>query len=184
MEVSGQLHVPAALPLVPINYEAAWTPRPVWTTWRRDNSWFYRDSNSKHLVVQPVANRYTDYAIPAPTCCRIATEIIEQPLTTEPGITLSQTGLEGNLSRLLFIFYYFDIGGGVQTGSTRHCGHSWPIVPALGDREDGEVGGVNGFGRGNRSTRRKYAPTPFCPPQIPLARPGREPGPRRWEASD
>jgi hypothetical protein len=33
-----------------------------------------------------------------------------------------------------------------------------------------------GFGRGNRSTRRKPAPTPLCPPQIPPARPGREPG--------
>jgi hypothetical protein len=42
----------------------------------------------------------------------------------------------------------------------------------------------NGFGRGNRSTQRKPAPTPFCPPQIPLARPGHEPGPPRWEASD
>jgi hypothetical protein len=38
----------------------------------------------------------------------------------------------------------------------------------VGDCEDGEVGGMNGFGRGNRSTRRKPAPTPLCPPQIPL----------------
>jgi hypothetical protein len=45
---------------------------------------------------------------------------------------------------------------------------------------DGEVGRMNGFGRGNRSTRRKPAPTPLCPPQIPLARPGREPGPPRY----
>jgi hypothetical protein len=57
-------------------------------------------------------------------------------------------------------------GGGVQTGSTRHVGHllaycSWP-----GDCEDGEFGGMNG--RGNRSTRRKPATTPLCPPQIPL----------------
>jgi hypothetical protein len=52
----------------------------------------------------------------------------------------------------------------------------------LGDC-DGEVGGMNGFGRGNRSTRRKPAPTPLCPPQIQLVRPGREPGPPRWEAS-
>jgi hypothetical protein len=39
---------------------------------------------------------------------------------------------------------------------------------------------MNGFGRGNRSTRRKPAPTSLCPPQIPLAKPG----PPRWEASD
>jgi hypothetical protein len=31
---------------------------------------------------------------------------------------------------------------------------------------DCDVGGMNGFGRGNRSTRRKSAPTPLCPPQI------------------
>jgi hypothetical protein len=52
------------------------------------------------------------------------------------------------------------------------------------EEEEEEVGGMNGFGRGNRSTRRKPAPTPICPPQISLARPGREPRPPRWEASD
>jgi len=39
MEVSGQLHAPAALPLgkeplVPTEYEAGWDPEPVWTWWR------------------------------------------------------------------------------------------------------------------------------------------------------
>jgi hypothetical protein len=52
----------------------------------------------------------------------------------------------------LFIFIYLNIRGGVHTGSTRHCGHYWPIVPAPGDCEDGEFGGMNSFGRGNRST--------------------------------
>jgi hypothetical protein len=42
----------------------------------------------------------------------------------------------------------------------------WPIVPAPGDCEDGEFGGMND--RGNRSIRRKSAPAPLCPPQIPL----------------
>jgi hypothetical protein len=32
------------------------------------------------------------------------------------------------------------------------------------DDDDGEDGGMNGFGRRNRSTRRKPAPTPLCPP--------------------
>jgi hypothetical protein len=59
-------------------------------------------------------------------------------------------------------------GGVVHTGSTRHCGHYWPIEPAPGDCEDGEVGGMNGFGMGNSSTRRKSAPAPLCPPQIQL----------------
>jgi hypothetical protein len=53
-----------------------------------------------------------------------------------------------------------------------------------GGEDDGEIGGMNGSGRGNRNTRRKPAPTPLCPPQIPLATPGLEPRPPRWEASD
>jgi hypothetical protein len=44
---------------------------------------------------------------------------------------------------------------------------NWPIVLAPGDCEDGEFGGMK-IGRGNRSTRRKPAPVPLCPPQIPL----------------
>jgi hypothetical protein len=37
----------------------------------------------------------------------------------------------------------------------------WPIY------DDGEFGGMK-IGRGNRSTRRKPAPAPLCPPQITL----------------
>jgi hypothetical protein len=43
----------------------------------------------------------------------------------------------------------------------------WPIVPASGDCEDGEFGGMK-IGKGKRNTRRKLAPVPLCPPQIPL----------------
>jgi hypothetical protein len=43
----------------------------------------------------------------------------------------------------------------------------WPIVPAPGDYDDGEFGGKK-IGRENRSTRRKPAPAPLCPLQIPL----------------
>jgi hypothetical protein len=42
-----------------------------------------------------------------------------------------------------------------------------PIVPALGDHDDVEIAGM--IGRGNRSTRRKPAPVPLCPPQTPHA---------------
>jgi hypothetical protein len=56
-------------------------------------------------------------------------------------------------------------GGWSPVGSTWHCGHQWPIVPAPGDYDDGEIGGM--IGRGNRSTRRKPALVPLCPPQIP-----------------
>jgi hypothetical protein len=43
----------------------------------------------------------------------------------------------------------------------------WSIVPASGDYDDGEFGGMK-IGRGNQSTRRTPASAPFCPPQIPL----------------
>jgi hypothetical protein len=43
----------------------------------------------------------------------------------------------------------------------------WPILPAPGSYDDGELGGMK-ISRGNRSTRRKPAPAPLCPPQIPL----------------
>jgi hypothetical protein len=41
MEMSGQLHSPAALfpgkeSMVPIGQEAGWTPEPVWTRWWRE----------------------------------------------------------------------------------------------------------------------------------------------------
>jgi hypothetical protein len=35
-----------------------------------------------------------------------------------------------------------------------------------GDCDCGEIGGMK-IGRGNRSTQRKPAPAPLCPPQIP-----------------
>jgi hypothetical protein len=42
-----------------------------------------------------------------------------------------------------------------------------PIVPTPDDYDDGEIGGM--IVRGNRSTRRKPAPVPLCPPQTPHA---------------
>jgi hypothetical protein len=50
---------------VPMLEEFGWTPEPVWAIWRSENFLPYRDSNSPPLVVQPVASRYTDWAIPA-----------------------------------------------------------------------------------------------------------------------
>jgi hypothetical protein len=41
----------------------------------------------------------------------------------------------------------------------------WRIVPAPDDNDEcGAVGGM--IGRGNRSTRKKPAPVPICPPQF------------------
>jgi hypothetical protein len=71
------------------------------------------------------------------------------------------------------IVYYLKLklnwysGGWIPVQSTRHYGHQWPIVPAPGDYDDGEIGGI--IGRGDRSTRRKPAPVPLCPPQTPHA---------------
>jgi hypothetical protein len=58
---------------------------------------------------------------------------------------------------------------GVGLYVTRYCGHFWPIVqPQIIDEGDcGVIGGMK-IGRGNRSTRRKPAPAPLCPPEIPL----------------
>jgi hypothetical protein len=43
-----------------------------------------------------------------------------------------------------------------------------PIVSAPGNYDDGEFGGMM-IDRGNRSTQRKPAPVPLCPPQTPHA---------------
>jgi hypothetical protein len=57
-----------------------------------------------------------------------------------------------------------------------------PIVAAPCDYDDGEIGEM--IGRGNRSTRRKPALLPLCPPQTPHTLAERERGPPRWEPSD
>jgi hypothetical protein len=43
---------------------------------------------------------------------------------------------------------------------------NWPVTPAADDDECGAVGGMR-IGKRNRSTRRKPALVPLCPPQIP-----------------
>jgi hypothetical protein len=40
-----------------------------------------------------------------------------------------------------------------------------PIVPAPGDYDDGEFGGM--IDRGNRNSRKKPISIPLCPPQTP-----------------
>jgi hypothetical protein len=60
------------------------------------------------------------------------------------------------------------VGGGVQLGPLGTAATNRPIVRATGDYDDGEIGGMM-IGKGNRSTRRKPAPVPLCPPQTPHA---------------
>jgi hypothetical protein len=69
---------------------------------------------------------------------------------------------------LIFPFFFLICIMGMESklGPLGTSATYWPIVPAPGECEDGEFGGMNG--RGNRSTRRKAAPATLCPPQIPL----------------
>jgi hypothetical protein len=59
------------------------------------------------------------------------------------------------------------VRGGVQLGPLGTAATDWHVVHAPGDYDDGEFGGMK-IGRGNRSTRRKRAPAPLCPPQTSL----------------
>jgi hypothetical protein len=53
MEVSGQLHTPAALPPVPIGQEYRWASESIWTRWREEK---LPDTNGDRTpVVQPLA---------------------------------------------------------------------------------------------------------------------------------
>jgi hypothetical protein len=64
-------------------------------------------------------------------------------------------------------FFIGIVGGEVQLGPLGTAATNRSIVPAPGDYDDREIGGM--IGRGNRSTRRKPAPVPLCPPQTPHA---------------
>jgi hypothetical protein len=83
----------------------------------------------------------------------------------------------------VFTFYFIGIvGGGVQLDPLGTAATNRPTVPAPGDYDVGEIGGMM-IGKGNRSTRRKPAPVPLRTTQTPLL-PGSEPRPPRWEASN
>jgi hypothetical protein len=67
-----------------------------------------------------------------------------------------------------YFFLIIIVGGGVQLSPLGTVATNRPIVPAPGDYDDGEIGGMT-IGRGNRSIRRKPVPVPLCPPQNPHA---------------
>jgi hypothetical protein len=64
------------------------------------------------------------------------------------------------------------MGGGVQLDPLGTAANNRPSVPAPGDYDDGETGGMM-TDRGNRSSLRKPAPVLLSPPQTPHAAPGR-----------
>jgi hypothetical protein len=59
------------------------------------------------------------------------------------------------------------VGGGVQTGSTRHVDHLLAYCTCPGWLWGWRIW-WNEDWQGNRSTRRKTAPAPLCTPQIPF----------------
>jgi hypothetical protein len=65
------------------------------------------------------------------------------------------------------LFFFGIVGVGVQVGGLGTGATNRPIVPAAGEYDDVEIGRM--IGKGNRSTRRKLAPVPLCPPQSPHA---------------
>jgi hypothetical protein len=71
-------------------------------------------------------------------------------------------------------FFLFLVGWDSPIGTAATIGLLYQ--PQIIDDECGAVDRMK-IGRGNRSTRKKPAPVPLCPPQIPH-------DPSRWEASD
>jgi hypothetical protein len=73
-----------------------------------------------------------------------------------------------NMRRAVFIFYFFFLGGVRLTLSPLGTSATVGLLyqPRMIDDDYEAVGGMR-IGRGNRSTRRKPAPVPLFPPQIP-----------------
>jgi hypothetical protein len=79
--------------------------------------------------------------------------------------------------RICFFNWYSGVrGGGVQLDPLGTAAINRLIAPAPGDYDDGEIGEM--IGRGNRSTLRKLAPMPLCPPQTQHACPDTNQGRR------
>jgi hypothetical protein len=100
---------------------------------------------------------------------------LQTPIWPHLGWNSYRQGGKSATNRLIFLIRI--VRGAVQLGSLGTTATSRPIVPAPGDYDDGEIGKMM-IGRGNRSTRRKHAPVPLCPPQIPHACPDANPGRR------
>jgi hypothetical protein len=84
--------------------------------------------------------------------------------------------------QLNLINYFFNwySGGWSPIGSTQHCGHQWPIAPAPGDYDDGEIVGI--IGRGTEVLGENLPQCLFVNHKHHML-PGRETGPPRWEAN-
>jgi hypothetical protein len=64
---------------------------------------------------------------------------------------------------IFFLYYWWSGSKSLGTAATSRLLYK----PQMIDEGDcGAIGGIK-IGRGNRGTRRKPAPAPLCPPQIP-----------------
>jgi hypothetical protein len=63
-------------------------------------------------------------------------------------------------------FYYYYWWGGTESLSTAATSGLLNKLQMIDEGDYGAIGGMK-IGKGNRSTRRKPAPAPLCPPQIP-----------------
>jgi hypothetical protein len=115
---------------------------------------------------------------------------------SSPGLWVSSVANPGLLLIYLFIYYFFVAVSAAGRKSTTKCifqhGYSKKVGlifffnlcgGTLGNAaktgllfqprmiDDGDCGEIDGIkiGRGNRSAKRKPAPAPLCPPQIPHA---------------
>jgi hypothetical protein len=136
--MNGQLHALAALPLVPIGIrgEAGWTPESIWMTWRIENSWPYRNSNSNPSVVQPIASCYTDYAIPSPSNSNILVIILNLYLLNEPKseIKISSLYIFHITFSQFFMLRYSLLGKNYGKNGTRVSWWNMDMLRAYEDR--------------------------------------------------
>jgi hypothetical protein len=69
------------------------------------------------------------------------------------------------MERRYFLFFLFLWGGTKSLGTAATSGPLYKHQ-MIDEGDCGAIGGIK-IGRGNRSTRRKPALAPLCPPQIP-----------------
>jgi hypothetical protein len=95
-----QLYTRGKRPPVPTGYEVGRTPVPVWTIWRRENSWPFRDSNSDPSVVQPLLGEACDVTLTVKQSLirkwwQFKTELID--ITCALGCSTSSFGRKWNM---------------------------------------------------------------------------------------